>query len=576
MVKRTFDRIAFIVGNSAYDGQSYLKNPVNDAELIGETLTGLGFKVLQWENLDPVEMEQRFSEFADEMKRQGGVDTALIYYSGHGVQMDDTNYLIPVGEPLTESLNLDHLFSVQDMIDRTIPLSRKRLVFLDACRDDPRVQKLQTQIGQTRNLSITRDERGFKIDGQELRRSAFEAENNTFLAFAAAPGHFARDGMGEHSPFTTALARHIQAVDLPLSNLMMRVRNDVLEMTQEFQKTWDHSSLTDPYYFRPGELLLLTGNFIGLVAALFSLAPMMLVMRAREPASMALVAAALTVLALALFLTGVQKAYSRLRGAGGLGNGPPDNWARFRADFRQGSTGGAFGGLIAAFLIAGAYYLDWTSYGTDFYDVESFGWVLTEITVAAIFVASPLGGTCVAFVRTPAIVRAVEHRPRFGRRRDSGIIWVSILAGTLVGVIVAPLVTLYFGRMNRPPVLPLVLAPGAVVGTAVIAFAIVNYNLEKFTRLRLKKSLLAAIQATGVAGLAAAVVFGFLTLVGFVQHTVGAFMVEYQYYAADYPLYGVWLLLFAGFIWGILLGPILGLLIGWTLTRSGEAAGLRA
>ena len=128
-------RVALVIGNGAY-ATSPLKNPVNDAHDLATVLRGLGFEVIHRENIDRIEMRAAVRDFSRRI-RQGGV--GLFYFAGHGVQVDGSNYLIPVGtnieeefEVADEGLNADSVLRAMEGAD-----NRLNIIILDACRNNP-------------------------------------------------------------------------------------------------------------------------------------------------------------------------------------------------------------------------------------------------------------------------------------------------------------------------------------------------------------------------------------------------------------------------------------------------------
>src|SRR5262249_55349718 len=183
------------------------------------------------------ETEMIIREFA---KTLPGADVALLFYAGHGIQVGDRNYLIPIDAQLADETDLHfgatELNLVLDVMSRE---PRVNLVFLDACRDNPFAQTLARSMGSTRSTSIGR---GLAI---------IDAAAGSFVAYATDPHQLALDGNDSHSPFTAALLAHMETPGLSISDLMIEVRNDVLTATQNKQRPWDNSSLTRPFYFMP-------------------------------------------------------------------------------------------------------------------------------------------------------------------------------------------------------------------------------------------------------------------------------------------------------------------------------------
>src|SRR5882672_9099472 len=230
-------RVALVIGNSAYQYAPHLPNPTSDAEAMAASLQKLGFEVTKGIDLDRTETEMIIRQFS---KSLPGADVALLFYAGHGIQVGDQNYLIPVDAQLGDETDLHFeatdLNLVMDLMSRE---PRVSLVFLDACRDNPFAQTLARSMGSTRSTSIGR---GLAI---------VDASAGSFIAYATDPHQVALDGNGAHSPFTAALLSHMEQPGLSISDMMIEVRNDVLTATEQKQRPWDTSSLTTPFYFTP-------------------------------------------------------------------------------------------------------------------------------------------------------------------------------------------------------------------------------------------------------------------------------------------------------------------------------------
>ena len=230
-------RVALVIGNSSYQYAPHLPNPTNDAEAMAATLRNLGFEVTKGIDLDRTETEMIIREFS---KTLPGADVALLFYAGHGIQVGDRNYLVPVDAQLGDETDLHFEATDLDLVMSVMAREpRVNLVFLDACRDNPFAQNLARSMGATRSTSIGR---GLAI---------VDATVGSFIAYATDPHQVALDGNGSHSPFTAALLAHMQTPGLSISDMMIAVRNDVLTATQNKQRPWDNSSLTSPFYFTP-------------------------------------------------------------------------------------------------------------------------------------------------------------------------------------------------------------------------------------------------------------------------------------------------------------------------------------
>jgi len=229
-------RLALVIGNSAYKNAPALRNPANDANDMAEALQRLGFDVIRGIDLDYLGMRtsvRRFSEKLAEAK------VALLFYAGHGLQVAGKNYLVPVDAQIETQADLDFGTIDLDLVLRGMEAdTRTNIIFLDACRDNPLATNLSRKLG-TRSGLVSRG------------LAQVDTSVGTLISFSTQPGNVALDGDGRNSPFTAALLKTIEVPGLPLSDVMIDVRNDVLRTTARKQVPWDNSSLTGQFYFKP-------------------------------------------------------------------------------------------------------------------------------------------------------------------------------------------------------------------------------------------------------------------------------------------------------------------------------------
>ncbi len=237
-------RVALVIGNSDYQHSTALPNPRNDAQLIAASLERLKFDVVSGFDLGFREFGRKLKEFKRELQ---DADVALLFFAGHGLQVKGENYLIPVDAELEDELDLNYqtirLNSVLKEMERA---AATKLVFLDACRDNPLSRTLHRSMGATRSSG----------DGTPRGLARINTASGTMIAFATEPGDVALDGTGTNSPFTTALAKHIEAPNLDVAQMMRRVRSDVLQMTAKRQTPWTSSSLTDDFFFNKQDIVV--------------------------------------------------------------------------------------------------------------------------------------------------------------------------------------------------------------------------------------------------------------------------------------------------------------------------------
>ena len=232
-------RVALLIGNAAYQHVPSLRNPPNDVALVKETLVRAGFDVVDARtNLTRDEMVKALRAFED---RAADVDIAVIYYSGHGIEMGGDNFLVPIDASLPSDRDVpDQTISLDRIMTAVEGARRLRLVVLDACRNNPFV------------ASIKRTKATRSIDRGLARIEPASAD--TLVAYAAKAGTTAVDGDGANSPFAAALARRLAEPDLDVQFALRKVRDDVLAATGRHQEPFFYGSLGgDPIAITPSK-----------------------------------------------------------------------------------------------------------------------------------------------------------------------------------------------------------------------------------------------------------------------------------------------------------------------------------
>jgi tetratricopeptide (TPR) repeat protein len=227
-------RIALVVGNGAYVSAPALVNPPNDARLIAKNLRDIKFDVSEGINLDRQNMERLIGDF---LRAAATADVAVLFYAGHGVQIDGQNYLLPIDVKTDVADFRSDLMDVGTILAGLDDRLRANIVVLDACRDNP-MAKTAAQAETGRSISVRSGLASPTTVGKGATSGA-----GTLLAFATAPGQVALDGEGSNSPFSTALARHINTPGLEVQQMLTRVRADVVASTKSKQVPWSNSSL---------------------------------------------------------------------------------------------------------------------------------------------------------------------------------------------------------------------------------------------------------------------------------------------------------------------------------------------
>ena len=226
-------RVALVVGNSTYDHIGRLPNPDNDARDMSAALRRLGFEVTTELDADRVELTEALRAFT---RRSAGADVSLVFYAGHGIEMDGVNYLVPVDARLERDVDVRfETVTVDDLLVSTTGASL-RLVLLDACRNNPLARSMQ-RTAATRTVS----------GGSFADLNENLLGNETLVAYAAAAGTTAADGRGRNSPYTAALLSHLET-PLEIGLLFRRVRAAVLAATNGAQRPHEYHSLVGEHY----------------------------------------------------------------------------------------------------------------------------------------------------------------------------------------------------------------------------------------------------------------------------------------------------------------------------------------
>jgi uncharacterized caspase-like protein len=229
-------RIALVIGNSQYEHAQRLSHPDRDARAIAAAFRRLGFaEVIERHDLS-------FYTLRDELKRFGDkalkADWAVIYFSGHGLQMDGKSYILPVDAVLKRADHVeDEAIDVKRLLHKVGNARKLRLVILDACRNNPFVARMLK--APTPGHSINHGLASLEPSGVAL------------VAYAARNGQIANDGNLEHSPYTAALQRHLEKPGVKIGLLFRTIREDVLKVTKGNQEPVTYGALPDEnLYFR--------------------------------------------------------------------------------------------------------------------------------------------------------------------------------------------------------------------------------------------------------------------------------------------------------------------------------------
>ena len=226
-------RIALVIGNSAYPNAP-LANPANDARAMGDTLRGLGFTVIELRDAQKVQMAEAIAKVRESLNGKQGV--GMLYYAGHGLQLDWHNYMVPVDAKLTKASEVaGQTIDINTVIDAFKGAgNRMNILVLDACRDNP--------------FSGTTSGKGL---------AQLDAPSGTFLAFATAPGNVADDGDAQsgNGLYTRYLLDELKKPVSKIEDVFKRVRLQVRQKSQGRQIPWESTSLEDDFFFNTGKVM---------------------------------------------------------------------------------------------------------------------------------------------------------------------------------------------------------------------------------------------------------------------------------------------------------------------------------
>ncbi len=230
-------RVALVIGNASYSSAASLRNPRNDANDMAETLKKLGFEVQLGLDLDQKSFASTIEDFA---RALDGADVGLFFYAGHGLQLNDKNYLVSVNARLeNEFLLAAETMDLTSIVRLMESKAAVNLVFLDACRNNPLAENLRRGLEATKRSAAL---------GRGLARVE-PTSRDTLIAFAAAPGQVAADGNDRNSPFTASLLRNIPRPKVEVSVMLKEVSADVRRATANAQRPQQLSDMSRTFYF---------------------------------------------------------------------------------------------------------------------------------------------------------------------------------------------------------------------------------------------------------------------------------------------------------------------------------------
>ena len=235
-------RVALIISNSSYRAPNIpqLPNPKNDADLIASVLRKIGFQSVEVRSdLTREQMLKALQEFAIQADDS---DWSVLYYSGHGIAYNGSNYMIPVDARLKADRDIDiEAIDTGKISTAMARASTLRLMILDMCRTNPFIRSM------TRTIASRAIGRGLAAPP--------ETEAGEYTAFAARDGQEALDGDGSNSPFADALAKRMQMPNVDMRRVFEYVRDDVIKVTRKQQQPFTYGSLPgrEDFYFVAGK-----------------------------------------------------------------------------------------------------------------------------------------------------------------------------------------------------------------------------------------------------------------------------------------------------------------------------------
>ncbi len=196
----------------------------------------MGFTVISGFDLENLEMRRTIGRFAEALEN---ASVGVFYYAGHGMQLNGTNYLVPTDSKLENQYSPEFELIPFGMVQRVMEnKKRTNILFLDACRDNPLARNLARAMG-TRSSSV------------QSGLSPTESGIGTLISYSTQPGNVALDGTGRNSPYADALVKQLRQTGLPITDMLLNVRREVRLATQDRQITWEHSALSERFYFAP-------------------------------------------------------------------------------------------------------------------------------------------------------------------------------------------------------------------------------------------------------------------------------------------------------------------------------------
>ena len=248
-------RVALVIGNSAYKNVPALANPQKDASAIATSLRNIGFETVTL-SIDATreKLIDGLRAFADESEK---ADWAIVYYAGHGIEVNGQNYLIPTDARLATDRDVQFEAIPLDQVMAALEGARKlKLVLLDACRDNPFAPRMRKTTSPAPAAVAATSTAGGSVSSRSIGRGLGEVkvQGASLVVFAAKHGETALDGEGGNSPFAVALVQRIATPGVEINKIFRLVRDDVMEATAGRQEPYTYGSLPgkEDFFFVAG------------------------------------------------------------------------------------------------------------------------------------------------------------------------------------------------------------------------------------------------------------------------------------------------------------------------------------
>jgi tetratricopeptide (TPR) repeat protein len=249
-------RIALVIGNSAYQKVPALTNPQKDATAIATSLRNVGFDTVTLAiDATREKLIDALRAFADESEK---ADWAMVYYAGHGIEVNGQNYLIPTDAKLATDRDVQFEAIPLDQVMASLEGAKKlKLVLLDACRDNPFAPQMRKTAAPAPAAVVAASTAGGTVSSRSIGRGLGEVkvQGASLVVFAAKHGETALDGEGGNSPFAVAMVQRIATPGVEINKIFRLVRDDVMEATAGRQEPYTYGSLPgrEDFFFVAGK-----------------------------------------------------------------------------------------------------------------------------------------------------------------------------------------------------------------------------------------------------------------------------------------------------------------------------------